>query len=60
MFGLRKKLRAAKAVRQHREIMRAFDDRIAFCRSKHQAIRHIEAERQDYMHRLLAGRSVNA
>lgn len=53
---LLRKLRERKAIRQHRERMKSFEDRIAFCRSKHQPIRHIEAERQDYMHKLLAGR----
>jgi len=53
MFGLRKKLAAAKALRQHRETMKAFDARVANARAKHQPIRHIEAERQDYMHSLL-------
>lgn len=56
MFGVRKMLQAAKVVRQHRETMKAFEDRIAFCRERHQAIRHIEAERSDYMHALLAKR----
>lgn len=53
MFNLRKKLRAAKIVRQHRETMKAFEARIAKAREKHQPIRHIEAERQTYMHGLL-------
>jgi hypothetical protein len=57
MFGLRKKLLAAKAVRQHRETMKAFDARVEANRAKHQPIRHIEAERQDYMRRLLEGRA---
>ena len=56
MWGLRKKLQAAKVVRQHRETMKAFDERIAAGRSKHQAIRHIELERERYMLTLLRGR----
>jgi hypothetical protein len=60
MFGLCRKLIAAKVIRQHRETMKAFDARVEACRAKHQPIRHIEAERQDYMRRLLEGRSANA
>lgn len=60
MFGLRKKLIEAKVVRQHRATMIAFEARIEKAREKHQAIRHIEAERERYMLTLLKGRSAHA
>jgi len=60
MFNLRRKLREAKIVRQHRETMKAFEARIERAREKHQAIRQIEAERERYMLTLLKGRMAHA
>lgn len=56
MFGILRKIRERKIIREHREKMKSFEARIAMAREKHQPIRHIEAERQDYVHGLLAKR----
>lgn len=53
---LLRKMRERKIIREHREKMKSFEARIATAREKHQPIRHIEAERQDYVHGLLVKR----
>lgn len=59
MFNLLAKLKAKRArnaaERQHAETLAGFERRIEAARAKHQAIRHIEAERTDYMHAALRG-----
>lgn len=54
MFNLLAKLKAKRArkaaERQHEETLAGFERRIEAARAKHQPVRHIKAERTDYMH----------